>query len=679
MVVPVGSGSGTGLIGGSGGSFTYGGSTYYGSFGASVVYRAPTISSPTVSPTTVPQITGIDPGELANATYGKVIPIFIGGKARLGGSIVVGPYITTDSNNKLRGSFGISFGFPANPTGTRVAFEIAFNSKVVWQSTAGTATISAGTFLGSTFTARFYQGTFTQSADPIETSNWGANAVAYRPQMMLFFENLLLEDYDNRIPFVALMVGDTTDSAVPSDGINLGEGLERLAYSPWVGMTADTFETVDIDDIADAIICAEDESLVDLLRKFSRAYRAWDVLQTDKLRVKDRGSNVSPDIVLDRSRILNKEVAFHRQEPVSTARELELITIDPDADYVLLPATAKRPKEPYRVSGSAGKESISLPIVIDAATRQALVTYMKFSEEQSRERCVLTTTAYGMQTEPGDLVALSDLHSGLAYRAMKCIEASLGANHTVQLTLEAILRCLIGEDDTSFASVLFLSGFEGVDGATAFVDESSYARTITANDNAQVDTAVFKYGASALLVDGNADRLLVPDSSDWNFDGAFTVECWFLVAAAASNNLDMILVGHVPNSFTLGWALRHLTSATSQSIGFDFSTNGITPAHNVAFAASGLIARDTWYHLAADRDSLGTLRIYLNGVMKAKKINATGTAADVSSEMSIGGAANNFSPHHGSIDEVRVSTGSRYGNTYGDTSFTPPTAAFPRS
>ena len=124
----------------------------------------PSRSPPTPNPTTP----GISTPNVSNATYGKKIPISALGIARIGGSIIFGPYIESG-----HASFGVSFGVPADPTGTRELREIALDSKVAWTL--------AGGFAGEPFTFRFYPGTQTQNADPLEIANFPDAPVAYRP------------------------------------------------------------------------------------------------------------------------------------------------------------------------------------------------------------------------------------------------------------------------------------------------------------------------------------------------------------------------------------------------------------------------------------------------------------------------------------------------------------------
>lgn len=424
----------------------------------------PTETTPDVGPVAVVSqdakstITGLDPTALASVTYGKTILEFIGGLARIGGVITVGPYF-----NGTLVSFGVSFGFATNPEGTRQLREISLDSKVVW-------TIADG-FLADTFTYEFMPGTYTQPASSIETNRWGANAVAYRPQMMIFFEDLDITRYQNKIPYVAALIGDTTDGAVPEDGLNLGSALERLAYSPWVSLTPDTFETSGVTDIVQALLLAEDRSFLDLVREIKSVYRSLDILQADKLRVVDRGANVIPDITLDRTRVVGP-ISFSRAAAVSIPREAELTTIDPDADYMMVPSIARRPQEPVTVAGSTGKKAMGLPIVQDAPTRMALVTLVKYADERARRRASLTTTAYGMAIEPGDIVALNDVADGVPYEAFKCVESLFEGTYQNRIELESILRCEIGPHTPSESDLVNVAERAGDFGTSTYEDMS---------------------------------------------------------------------------------------------------------------------------------------------------------------------------------------------------------------
>ncbi len=76
--------------------------------------------------------TGVNPTETSYSLYGHTIPLSVFGVGRIGGEIIAGPWV----ENGLA-SFCISFGFPADPTGTRDLREIAFDSEVVWTAADG--------------------------------------------------------------------------------------------------------------------------------------------------------------------------------------------------------------------------------------------------------------------------------------------------------------------------------------------------------------------------------------------------------------------------------------------------------------------------------------------------------------------------------------------------------------
>jgi hypothetical protein len=369
--------------------------------------------------------TGVSPSETSYALYGHPIPISLGLR-RIGGEIIAGPWI----ENGLA-SFIISFGFPADPSsGTRDLREIAFDSEVVWTAGDGFAT--------ELFTYRFYGGTFSQAADALEIAKFGAaNAVAYRPQMLLVFENLPLANTKfKKIPYVAALIGDST-----GDDINLGTAIERLAYGPWVGWTSDQFETSGITDglVNGGLIITQQADFLSTIQGFARFYPKWDIIQTDKLRLSDRGANVAADITLDKTR-LTGDVSLTRLEPNAAAREITLTTIDPDADYTLVASTAQMPRFPVNVTTSVKTDAAYLPAIMTAPVRQSVATYALYHEQQARKKISFTAMAYGLEIEPGVLasVPLGDDFNDDVY---KIVETLHGANYTVECIAEALLRC----------------------------------------------------------------------------------------------------------------------------------------------------------------------------------------------------------------------------------------------
>jgi hypothetical protein len=415
--------------------------------------------------TSISTSTGVNPVESSYSLYGHTVPLTVFGVGRIGGEIVSGPWIA----NGLA-SFIISFGVPADPSGTRTLREIAFDSEVVWESTNG--------FASESFTYRFYGGTLTQAADDLEALHFGGDAVAYRPQILIAFENLPLANTKfKKIPYVSAVIADAT-----GDDVNLGEAFERLAYSPWVGYTSAQFDTTGITDglVSGGLIIADQSDFLSLIQQFGRFYPKWNILQTDKLRIVDRGNDVTPDIVLGRDN-LTGQVQLVRQEPNSVPGILELSTIDPDADYTIVPSRAQSPRSPVAVTSSVSTQSAYLPVIMDAATRIALVTYTKHHEDRARKQISLTTTIEGIQVEPGDIIGAVDLGDDFpGGESFRVLETLHGANLSVELTAESLLQCSVTALTTP-PPVLppFLGPYASFDGTPSNTTLSNSNRTAT--------------------------------------------------------------------------------------------------------------------------------------------------------------------------------------------------------
>ncbi len=384
--------------------------------------------------------TGVNPTETSYALYGHVVPLLVPGRVRVGGDIISGPDISGGN------AYGInSFGVQADPTRILTLIEIAFDSEVVWTGTcvgdaSAAVTPAASGFTTEPFTVRFYTGSLDQPADPLETVPYGANAVGYIGQVLLAIDGLPLANTKfKKYPYISARFVDQDGEA-----INFGEAFTRLALSPYVGLTADQFETVDITDgVPDGgFIITQDAEFLGLIQQFGRFYRNWDILQTDKLRIVDKGSDVTPDIVLDKSSMTG-QVTIARAEPDSIPRELILSTPDPDADYTIVPSKASFPRDAVAVSTSVKTETQYLPVIMDSSTRQAIVTFTKYSEEIARKRVSCTAMITGLEIEPGDLVGFEDLADGISDETFKVKETTTGANLTVEIVAESFMDCQI--------------------------------------------------------------------------------------------------------------------------------------------------------------------------------------------------------------------------------------------
>ncbi|RUT88128.1 MULTISPECIES: DUF2460 domain-containing protein [unclassified Mesorhizobium] len=222
--------------------------------------------------------------------------------------------------------------------------------------------------------------------------------------------------------------------------------------------------------------------------------------------------------------------------------------------------------------------------------------------------------------------------------------------------------------DPHFISVVLLCGFNGADGSTSTTDEAT-AKAITFNGNAQLDTAQKKFGTASLLLDGTGDRLELVDSSDWQL-GSTNSSPWTVEAWVRWNVLDANNRGIIGQNAAAGWFFTG--SSTIGELAFG-SSNFSTITTSGASMTTGV-----WYHLAADHDSSGKIRLYVDGLMLGSATPANSAIANVASPLAIGAQGGSGQVDmNGWLDEVRITKGvARYAS---DSGFAVPTTAFPRS
>lgn len=242
--------------------------------------------------------------------------------------------------------------------------------------------------------------------------------------------------------------------------------------------------------------------------------------------------------------------------------------------------------------------------------------------------------------------------------------------------------------DAHFANVVLLCGFEGSDGSTTLDDESASNHTLTAAGNAQIDTALFKYGASSLLLDGTGDVVTAPNSANFQFgSGQFTVECHYRPGASMASAATQYLVALYDTNSQRSWTLGvSETAGGFKRIIFGYSTAGTSATAlesntlSPPLGAGGWGTSDGFVHVAVDRDGSNQLRMYVEGVQVYSQPLAV-TLFNSTASLSIGGFLTSGAPAgnylNGSIDELRITKGvARYAT---DSSFTPPASAYPRS
>lgn len=206
--------------------------------------------------------------------------------------------------------------------------------------------------------------------------------------------------------------------------------------------------------------------------------------------------------------------------------------------------------------------------------------------------------------------------------------------------------------DKYFSSVKLLCSFDGLDGATAFTDESSAARTVTFVGNAQLDTDQKRFGSTSLRLDGSGDYVTVPDSADFTLGlSDFTVECWARFNALPSAQVSFIAHYNATGG-QRGWSMGY--DHTNTTLRFLHSTNG---ANTFFPAATWTPTTGVWYHVAVTRRS-GVFRFFVDGRLIGENSAMTANSIfDSASPLQIGAMSLGAIPLNGWIDEARFTVG----------------------
>jgi len=199
------------------------------------------------------------------------------------------------------------------------------------------------------------------------------------------------------------------------------------------------------------------------------------------------------------------------------------------------------------------------------------------------------------------------------------------------------------------------------DGTTSFPDDSfSGDHTVTANADAQIDTAFSKFGGSSALFDGTGDYLSIPDSTDWNItDGDYVVDFWVRHASPGGTEYYCVQYENAGNY----WLLQHYASGLRMI----HRSNAVT---NINHTFGSPITDSNWHHIALVRSGT-TYYGFIDGELL--DTITEGTTDDFAAELRIGIDGSGTNPLNGSIDEFRICKGTDRGWTQ---DFNPPAQAY---
>lgn len=163
----------------------------------------------------------------------------------------------------------------------------------------------------------------------------------------------------------------------------------------------------------------------------------------------------------------------------------------------------------------------------------------------------------------------------------------------------------------------------------------------------------------SLTFDGTS-YVSIPHSNSLNLSNQLTIECWFTVHGASTN--DWIGIVSKAESSAVSYSGYFLalgqTGPYPNAIAFLIYPSG----DNMISSFSATL--DHWYNLTVTYNG-STMMLFLDGNLIQQKA-ATGLIADNTFPLTIGGQNGNFWNRNlnGKIDEVRISSVARYGSNF---------------
>ncbi len=193
----------------------------------------------------------------------------------------------------------------------------------------------------------------------------------------------------------------------------------------------------------------------------------------------------------------------------------------------------------------------------------------------------------------------------------------------------------------------FLLHSNGTDASTSFPDSSSTSKSVTANGNAQVDTAQSRFGSASGYFDGTGDYLTASDSSDFDFSGGvWTVDCWVRVEDLSATRTVWSHQTDSNNRIDV----RINTNGTSQLL----IQSGGSQVVSLTASTSHAVSTGVWAHIEVGEDG-DTYYLAVNGNMKTG--TDTDRPANYTGTFQIGVRGGSTNPYQGWVDELRVSKG----------------------
>lgn len=221
----------------------------------------------------------------------------------------------------------------------------------------------------------------------------------------------------------------------------------------------------------------------------------------------------------------------------------------------------------------------------------------------------------------------------------------------------AIYDISVGNDADNDQYTKVLLHCDGADASTTFTDTNNggSAHTWTAAGNAQIDTAISKFGGAAGLFDGTGDYISTPDHADFTLGtDNFTIDCWFNCTATTGS--FRAICGQMDAAATASTVSAFVRRNTSNFI------TGAVVVGSTQYTVIGTttftdVSNTGWHHVAFVRTG-STLKLFIDGTQQGGDVAVTGSVNDSAEDFAVGRLGEvTTQDWQGSLDEFRLSVG----------------------
>ena len=230
-----------------------------------------------------------------------------------------------------------------------------------------------------------------------------------------------------------------------------------------------------------------------------------------------------------------------------------------------------------------------------------------------------------------------------------------GADGKTYITLEGLSGSWLATNtislyDTDGTTVLASATIESVSGSTLTIDGSASGfivnsdrtpKTVTVSGDAQLDTAIKKFGTASLLLDGTGDYIDIDSSSDFDFGtGNWTIDFW--VYRTSSPGTSQTLVD--------------MRTGATQVAPLIYLDSSYQPVLNVngsdVITAASAVALNTWTHIEIAKSGTST-KLFIGGTQSGSTY--TDNNDYIQAPVRIGADYTGSTAFTGQIDEFRIS------------------------